>query len=70
MKKSILLIGTLLVFIIFNNCREPKKSDGHAGDELERVADEVEEGAERAAEEVEGAFDDVKEELDGADDDN
>lgn len=70
MKKSILLICTLLSIIIINNCRETKTSDERAGDEIERVADEVEDGAERAAEEVEGAFDDVKEELDGADDDN
>ena len=63
-------MGTLLLFLILNNCREPNTSEGHAGDELERAADEVEEGVERAAVEVEGAFDDVKEELDGADDDN
>lgn len=69
MRKTVLVI--LFLFgssLFFCGCRETKEEK--AKDDIERVGDEIEEGAERAKEEVEGAYDDVKEELDGETDDN
>lgn len=71
MKKTLFMMPLLFVAaIILTGCRETKPPKEDQQGEIERVADETEDGVKRAGEEIKGAYKDVKEEVDGETDDN
>lgn len=70
MKKSIYYFLTLFAMVFtltaFNSCREEKS----AGEKMEEVGDDIEDGAEDMGDEMEDGAEEVEEEMEDAVDDN